>query len=96
MFRKRISLKFAFHRYFEATLFFIPLQVYSLLLFCCIKYIVAGNPPYADIHPLKAMQLVVKSPPPQVPVKHSAQYKQLIEAMLQKDPTQVIRVLHLL
>eukprot|EP01147_Barroeca_monosierra_P002917 gene2917-5730_t len=50
--------------------------------------LVAGNPPYADIHPLKAMQLVVKSPPPQVPVKHSAQYKQLIEAMLQKDPTQ--------
>lgn len=48
-----------------------------------------GEPPYADIHPMKVLFLIPKNPPPVLDrSRFTAQFCDFIEWMLQKDPKQ--------
>lgn len=45
-----------------------------------------GEPPYIDLHPVKAVMEIAKNLPPRVPNKHSSEFRQFVQSCLVKDP----------
>lgn len=45
-----------------------------------------GEPPYAELHPMKVLFLIPKNPPPQLDAMFSKTFKEFVSFCLQRDP----------
>lgn len=48
-----------------------------------------GEPPYAELHPMKVLFLIPKNPPPQLDSAFSRPFREFVSLCLQRDPRQV-------
>lgn len=52
-----------------------------------------GEPPYAELHPMKVLFLIPKNPPPQLDVSFTRPFREFVSLCLQRDPRQVFHFL---
>ena len=45
-----------------------------------------GEPPYANLHPMKVLFLIPKNPPPEPPTTFSKHFREFVSACLRKEP----------
>jgi serine/threonine-protein kinase 24/25/MST4 len=48
-----------------------------------------GEPPYAELHPMKVLFLIPKNPPPTLDVNFSKPFREFVALCLQRDPKEV-------
>jgi len=54
-----------------------------------------GEPPYADLHPMRVLFLIPKNEPPQLEGNFSKAFKEFVNFCTQKDPEKVRAAAHL-
>ncbi|KAJ3129331.1 putative protein serine/threonine kinase [Nowakowskiella sp. JEL0407] len=55
-----------------------------------------GKPPFSDIHPMRAISLIPKFTPPQLPETFSLEFRDFVWRCCKKDPTKRLKAKELL